>query len=172
MTVSARQTVCFGPFELDLHSGELFKNGMRIKLQGQPIQILSILLEQPGKLVSREEISQRLWPTDTFVDFEHSLNTAVKKLRSALGDEAETPRYIETLPRRGYRFIGEITSGPKPVSESVDDPAPPKPLSPSRKASRQVILIASIIGAVALVAAAVGYFRARVPTRIESIAVL
>ncbi len=174
MTVSARQTVCFGPFELDLHSGELFKNGMRIKLQGQPIQILGILLEQPGKLVSREEISQRLWPSDTFVDFEHSLNTAVKKLRSALGDEAETPRYIETLPRRGYRFIGEISPSARTEREPVEeDSAPPKPpLSPSRRASRQVMIIASIIGALALLAAAFGYFRSRTPTRIESIAVL
>ncbi len=96
----------FGPFELDVQSGELFKFGQKLKLQGQPIQILSILLEKPGALVTREELRQRLWPAETFVDFDHGLNTSIRKLRAALGDEAETPQYIETLPRRGYRFVG------------------------------------------------------------------
>ncbi len=104
----------FGPFELDVQSAELFKFGQKLKLQGQPIQILSILLDKPGALVTREELRQRLWPaeTATFVDFEHGLNTSIRKLRAALGDEAETPQYIETLPRQGYRFISPVTAAP------------------------------------------------------------
>jgi len=108
MPVGEKQTFRFGPFQLDTQCGQLRKDGVGLKLQGQPIQVLEILLEKPGQLVTREEIRQRLWTSDTFVDFDHSLNTAVKKLRQTLGDEADTPCYIETLPKRGYRFIGEI----------------------------------------------------------------
>lgn len=98
----------FGPFEVDLHTRELWKFGTRVKLVGQPFEILSILLARPGKLVTREELRNRLWPSDTFVDFNHGLNAAVNKLRDALSDSAEEPRYIETLPRRGYRFRAEV----------------------------------------------------------------
>ena len=110
MVVVAKARVRFGPFELDTRSGELFKHDLKLKLQGHPIQLLAMLLERHGELVTREEIQQKLWPTEseTFVDFEHGLNTALRKLRQALGDEAETPHYIETLPRRGYRFIAPI----------------------------------------------------------------
>ena len=110
MPIVARQRVHFGSFELDVHASELYKHGLKLKLQGHPIQILAMLLERPGELITREEIQQKLWPreSETFVDFEHGLNTAVRKLRQALGDEAETPQYIETLPRRGYRFVGEV----------------------------------------------------------------
>ena len=106
----------FGAFKVDLHSGELWSHGSKIHLQPQPFQILSILLEHPGELVTREEIRQKLWSSDTFVDFEHSLNTSIKKLREALGEEAGTPRYVETLPRRGYRFIGHV----EPVEKITD----------------------------------------------------
>ena len=98
----------FGPFQLDTQCGQLRKDGIGLKLQGQPMQILQFLLEKPGQLFPRDEIRQRLWPSDTFVDFDQSLNTAIRKLRQALGDEADTPRYIETLPKRGYRFIGDV----------------------------------------------------------------
>jgi Tol biopolymer transport system component/DNA-binding winged helix-turn-helix (wHTH) protein len=108
MPVGEKHTFRFGPFELDTQCRQLRKDGVGLKLQGQPIQVLEILLQKPGQLVTREEIRQRLWTSDTFVDFDHSLNTAVKKLRQTLGDEADTPRYIETLPKRGYRFIGEV----------------------------------------------------------------
>ena len=97
--------VRFGVFEVDLRAGELRKSGVKIKLQEQPFQILSLLLGRPGDVVTREEIQKKLWPADTFVDFEHSLNAAVKRLREALGDSADNPRFVETLPRRGYRFI-------------------------------------------------------------------
>jgi Tol biopolymer transport system component/DNA-binding winged helix-turn-helix (wHTH) protein len=98
----------FGTYEVDLRSGELRKNGLKVKLSGQPFQILSILLERPAELVTREELQGRLWPGDTFVDFDSGLNAAVNRVREALGDSAENPRFVETLPRRGYRFIGQV----------------------------------------------------------------
>jgi TolB-like protein/Tfp pilus assembly protein PilF len=104
ITPSGRR-VRFGQFEMDEQAGELRKEGIKIRLQEQPLQILQILLEHPGKVVSREELRTRVWPSDTFVDFDHGINNAIKRLREALGDTAETPRYIETLPRRGYRFL-------------------------------------------------------------------
>src|SRR5271167_291081 len=106
-------TLRFDVFTLDLRAGELYMSGHRIKLQEQPFQILAILLEQPGQAVTREQLRERLWPEDTFVDFDHSLNTAVKKLRQALNDEADKPRFIETLPKRGYRYAGPaVETGP------------------------------------------------------------
>jgi cholera toxin transcriptional activator len=100
--------VRFGVFELDLAVGELRKNGAKLRLQDQPFQVLALLLERAGDVVPREELRQKLWPADTFVDFDHSLNTAVNKLRETLGDSASSPRYIETLARRGYRFIAPV----------------------------------------------------------------
>jgi DNA-binding winged helix-turn-helix (wHTH) protein len=100
----------FGAYEADLRSGELRKHGLRIKIQEKPFQILALLLERPGEVVTREELRQRLWPADTFVDFDHGLNSAINKLRDALGDTAANPRFIETLARRGYRFIGPIAA--------------------------------------------------------------
>src|SRR5438445_11708739 len=95
-------------FELHEQAGELLKDGIRVRLQEQPLQILQILLEHPGKVVTREDLKKRIWPSDTFVDFDHGINNAIKRLREALADTAETPRYIETLPRRGHRFIAGI----------------------------------------------------------------
>ncbi len=105
------QVIRFGPFEADLHAGELRRHGLRIKLQEQPFQILAMLLERPGNVVTREELQKKLWPTDTFVDFDHGLGSAINKLRQALGDSAENPRYIETLPKRGFRFIAVVERG-------------------------------------------------------------
>ena len=98
----------FGPFLADLATQELFKRGKRLKLQQQPMQVLMALLERPHVVVTREDLRTRIWPADTFVDFEHSLNTAVKKVRQALGDNASRPHFIETLPRRGYRFLKDV----------------------------------------------------------------
>ena len=95
-------------FEVNLRQGELRKNGIRVKLTGQPFQILVILLEHPGDLVTREQLQSRLWPSDTFVDFDGGLNAAINRVREALGDSAENPRFVETLPRRGYRFIAPL----------------------------------------------------------------
>jgi TolB-like protein/DNA-binding winged helix-turn-helix (wHTH) protein/tetratricopeptide (TPR) repeat protein len=109
-TPTPSERVCFDVFEADLRSGELRKRGAKIKLHHQPFQVLTILLEHPGEVVTREELKNKLWPLDTFVDFDVGLNSAVKKLRDALGDSAEIPRYVETLPRRGYRFIGSVSN--------------------------------------------------------------
>src|SRR5215470_17325185 len=106
MDLEGRSSVVlrFGVFEVDLRSGELRKQGVRIKLQEQPFHILTALLQRPGAVVTRKELREENWPADTFVDFDNSLNTAINKLREALGDSADNPRFIETLPRRGYRF--------------------------------------------------------------------
>ena len=110
----SQETVRFGPFELDRASGELRKNGAKVRLQQQPLQILQVLLEEPGRVLTREELQQRVWRSDTFVDFDHGINNAIKRLREALGDTAEKPHYIETLPRRGYRFIGTVKAAAEP----------------------------------------------------------
>src|SRR5437016_10619039 len=101
-------TIRFGEFTADLEAQDLFRNGSKVRLQGQPFEILAVLLERPGRVVTREELRRRLWPSDTFVDFEHGLNAAVNRLREALGDSSEEPRFIETVPRRGYRFIAQV----------------------------------------------------------------
>jgi Tol biopolymer transport system component/DNA-binding winged helix-turn-helix (wHTH) protein len=126
MTESRPQRVRFGAYEVDLHTHELWKNGLRIKLVGQPFEILAVLVTRPGELVTREELRTELWPEDTFVDFNHGLNAAVNKLRDALCDSAEDPKYIETLPRRGYRFVGKIDStAPAIVEARVPPPRTP-----------------------------------------------
>src|SRR5215470_15842784 len=110
-TLRVRGVLRFGVFELDPRSGDLRRNGLKLKLTGQPFQVLAMLLERRGDVVTREEIQKRLWPADTFVDFDHSLNTAINKIREALGDSAESPRFVETVPRRGYRFIAPVDVG-------------------------------------------------------------
>jgi DNA-binding winged helix-turn-helix (wHTH) protein len=99
----------FGVFEVDVRAGEVRRQGVRIKLQEQPFHVLTVLLQRTGEVVTREELRNENWPADTFVDFDNSLNTAINKLREALGDSADNPRFIETLPRRGYRFIAPVT---------------------------------------------------------------
>jgi TolB-like protein/DNA-binding winged helix-turn-helix (wHTH) protein len=118
--------VRFGAFEANLHSGEVRKHGLKIKLQDQPFQVLVLLLERSGDMVTREELRQKLWPVEAFVDFDVGLNTAIKRLRDALGDSAETPRFVETLPRRGYRFIAptEEVSGSFVCRKAAENPAP------------------------------------------------
>jgi TolB-like protein/DNA-binding winged helix-turn-helix (wHTH) protein/Tfp pilus assembly protein PilF len=118
----------FGVFEADFVAGELRKNGLKVKLHAQPLAVLKVLLQRPGEIVTREELQQQLWGRNTFVDFEHGLNKTINKLREALSDNADTPRYIETLPRRGYRFIAPLTA-PKPAES---DAPPPQPESNSR----------------------------------------
>jgi TolB-like protein/DNA-binding winged helix-turn-helix (wHTH) protein/Tfp pilus assembly protein PilF len=112
------QRVRFGVFEVDFHAGEIRKSGLKIKLHAQPLEVLKLLLERPGEVVTREELQQKLWGDNTFVDFDHGLNKTINKLREALSDNAGTPRYIETLPRRGYRFIAPVTT-PTPASGLV-----------------------------------------------------
>jgi TolB-like protein len=112
--------LCFGAFELDLRTRELRRKGVKIRVQEQPLQLLAMLLEHPGELLTREELRRKLWPTDTFVDFDHGLNTAVNRLRTALGDSAENPRFIETLPRQGYRFVGQVSAPGRPRLSPVE----------------------------------------------------
>ena len=112
------QVLRFGVFQVDIRAGELHKNGVKLKLQEQPFQVLCLLLEHPGELVSREELRSRLWPADTFVDFDHGLNAAVKRLRDALGDDPYSPRVVETVPRRGYRFIDQSVASTLEVSKT------------------------------------------------------
>jgi Tol biopolymer transport system component/DNA-binding winged helix-turn-helix (wHTH) protein len=133
----------FGVFELDLATGELRKAGTRIKLQDQPLRVLTALLECPGKLITREELHRRLWPSDTFLDFEHGLSVAVNKLRQALADDPDNPRFIETIPRRGYRFIA-------PVTGNGTAKEPMKPFRSSRARYAAVILFAVVIASTGL----------------------
>ena len=150
--------VRFGPYELDVRSAELRKNDLRIGLQEQPFQILVALLERPGEVVLREEIRQKLWPNGTVVEFDHSINAAVKRLRDALRDTADEPRYIETVARRGYRFIGRIENEPSVQAESpvVGETREVGPPAGWPRSSRILILVA--FAAIALVALGAWYF--------------
>jgi Tol biopolymer transport system component/DNA-binding winged helix-turn-helix (wHTH) protein len=142
------QIVRFGVFEADLHTGELRKNGVKVPLQGQPFQVCAILLSRSGELVSREELRQQVWPEDTFVDFDHALNTAITKIRLALGDQADNPRFVETLPRRGYRFIAPVE---KPSSSTlVPAQAPIQRLTPKRRWIGGVALLLALLSVVGI----------------------
>ena len=150
----------FGAFDVDLRSGELHKHGIRLKLQDQPFQVLALLLEHPGDVVTREELRQKLWPADTFVDFDTGLNSAIKKLRDVLGDSAEEPRYIETLPRRGYRFIAPVENGALPASPVVEvhlGPILPPRLAPKLWNKRRLVVTAGV--AAFLIVAAIASWR-------------
>src|SRR5271167_9757 len=144
----------FGAFEVDLHSGEVYKHGIRLKLQDQPFRVLALLLERPGDMVTREELHQRLWPADTFADFDTGLNSAIKKLRDVLGDSAEEPRYIETLPRRGYRFIAQVENGDLSASAALHEKPAVLPLRPTPKIwNKRRFLVAAGVAAFLIVAA-------------------
>src|ERR1700757_1984608 len=120
----------FATFAVDLQTRELHKNGLKLRLHGQPFEVLAMLLEKPSEVVGREQLRERLWPTDTFVDFDHGVNTAINRLREALGDSADNPRFIETLPRRGDRFIAPVepsagvAHAAAPVSAAVPETPP------------------------------------------------
>jgi cholera toxin transcriptional activator len=141
----------FSVFEADVRTGELRKHGIRLRLPDQPFTVLVALLERPGELITREELVKRLWPQGTFVDYDHGLNTAVNRLREVIGDSAETPKFIETLPRRGYRFIGNVEpidmtaasvvdpSEKTPESTPIEDTASPKPTDRLPVASRKIV---------------------------------
>jgi len=163
--------VRFGVFELDLHSGELRKQGHKIRLEGQPVQVLICLLENPGELITREELNQRLW-SDTSVNFEHGLNAAVKRLRRALNDSADNPRFVETLPRRGYRFIAPVQLGDAVVPELPIDTPPEEP--PIVRNTRRWLIPAALLLVVSVVALFLVMRRptSRPPATIRSLAVL
>ena len=149
MSSNGTRMIQFGVFEVDQRSGELRRNGVKVRLQEQPFQILALLLERPGEVVTREELQSRLWPADTFVDFDHSLNAAVRRLRDALGDSAENPRFVETVARRGYRFLAPV-QGLRPA---VDAETSVPPHHPARR-----WWIAAAAAALVLVGLSVGLF--------------
>src|ERR1700730_12800138 len=120
---NSRRHFRFGLFEANLDTTELFRRGLKVHIENQPFQSLTILLEHAGEMATREELQKRLWPSDTFVEFDKGLNTAVKKLRYALGDSADNPTFIETIPRRGYRFIAPVTNGDvRSATKAADAP--------------------------------------------------
>jgi TolB-like protein/DNA-binding winged helix-turn-helix (wHTH) protein/Tfp pilus assembly protein PilF len=143
----------FDNFELDVRAGQLRKHGVRLRLQGQPLQVLAALLKRPGDVVTREELRAQIWTTDTFVDFDHSLHNAIARLREALGDSAERPRYIETLPRRGYRFIAPVDAGNVPAPSGAADSAPLAALSghPRLTKSHALLLTAFAVLVISIV---------------------
>ena len=163
MNDSLEPIVRFGRFELDPRTGELRRSGVRINLPEQPFQVLATLLDRAGELVTREELRQRLWQADTFVDFEHGLNAAVRRLREALGDSAEAPRFIETLPRRGYRFIAQVTrpaaSEPELPPAMIASPIVPAPGDPptARPAAGPRVVVAWTAAVAAAVVLTSGY---------------
>src|ERR1700758_1776084 len=130
----------FGIFELDLQSGELRRNGSKLKIQEQSVQVLALLLAHPGEPVTRDELRNKLWPADTFVDFDHSINAAIKRLREVLSDEAENPRFIETLPRRGYRFIAPVSPNNQEIGTDVAE----------RKTGRRRVFTFGLVAVVAM----------------------
>ena len=154
----------FGDFELDARSGELRNNGSRVVIAEQPLQVLLALIERPGILVTRDELRQRLWPGDTFVDFEHGLNAAVKRLRDVLGDSADRPRYIETVPRRGYRLIAVVQNGASVQAEPLRDspPQPPLPVPSPPSKARWPAVVAGVLALVAILVVVRAWQRASV----------
>lgn len=161
----------FGPFDVNLRSGELRRKGIRLRLQDQPFTVLVAMLERPGEVVNREELRLRLWPSDTFVDFENSLNSAVNRLRDVLGDTAGNPQYVETLPRRGYRFIAPVEQvlepeavapAPPAVSPSINTKSEPSVVAPRPRATRRWAWAAAALILLATVSAAFVWNRGRV----------
>ena len=174
----------FGAFEINLQAGELRKRGMRLRLAGQPFQVLAVLVERAGEVVTREELRSKLWPADTFVDFDHGLNNAVARIREVLDDSSDTPRYVETVPRRGYRFIAPLNDvGPSAPELPF---APAEKVTPAQASSPSVLPVTRklafsrlwlVLGAVAVLAAGLVLYRGRRTTgtrqpAVKSLAVL
>ena len=176
-STQAARILRFDNFELDVRAGELRKHGLRLRLQGQPLQVLAALLKRAGDVVTREELRAQIWTTDTFVDFDHSLHNAIARLREALGDSAESPRYIETLPRRGYRFIAPVNAGDLPTPSGAADSAPPADLPGHLRLTKSHALLLTTVFAALVISIAVwlartgGALTSAAP-RLNSIAVL
>src|SRR6516225_2235147 len=153
----------FGMFEIDLHSAELRRNGLKVRLQEQPFQVLAMMLERPGELVTREELRSRLWSADTFVDFDHSLNAAIKRLRDALGESAEAPVFIETLARRGYRFIAPVDGCSGPSTVGIAAALERNKSHPRRRVRAWMLAIASLVTAAAAILIFVSREEVRAP---------
>jgi DNA-binding winged helix-turn-helix (wHTH) protein len=162
----AEDVIRFGLFELDLKAGQLSRNGTKLRLPQQPLQLLAVLLERPGEILTRDELRQRLWSSDVFVDFDHGLNKSIQKLRDALGDSATSPRYIETIPRVGYRFIAPVRNGARPLEPEVvmkiggPAPAPAAPAVAGKQRGRWRVLATGVFAGLAIVGVVV-YLAAR-----------
>src|SRR6185312_2850953 len=152
LPIPVSQLVRFDRFELDLRAGELRKGGLRIRLQEQPLLVLQALLEKPGELVTCEELQNKIWPADTFVDFDHGLHAAVNRLRTALSDTAERPRYVETVSRRGYRFIGKVENSDELIRVPPRLIHPPTPKPNLRLWNSWTGMFGGFLGAVAIAA--------------------
>src|SRR6201993_2566613 len=148
-TTAVNHTLRFDNYELDTRAGQLRKGGVKLRLRGQPLQVLAILVEHAGEVVTREELQRQIWKADTFVDFDHSLHNAIARIREVLGDSAENPRYIETLPRRGYRYIGPIEDAQAPPASVENAEGAGKVVSltaPEKRKSRLATVVrASIV---------------------------
>src|SRR5215469_11583264 len=159
MPENATRVVSFADFQLDVRAGELRRNGVQVKLQNQPFQVLAMLLEHPGEIVTRDELRALLWPAETFVDFDHGLNSAVRRLREALCDSAERPIFVETVGRRGYRFVfpvekthsnnrngnGAVLPVPSDVATLEAQPMPPAGMTPSGRWLRWIVAIGLVV---------------------------
>jgi cholera toxin transcriptional activator len=148
-SVTSRRFCRFGEFEMDLDRGLLTRKGVRVKLQDQPFRILAMLLERSGGIVTREELQKELWPDGTYVDFEGSLNAALKRLRAALGEHRDQPTFLETVPKRGYRFIASVTwEAPNTVFSGGTSVSPGQisPKRPSRSRLRIVVILCAVVG--------------------------
>src|ERR1700723_912193 len=167
-------TLRFDGYELDVRAGELRKHGVRLRLRGQPLQVLEILLERPGEVVTREEIQTRIWTGNAFGDFDHNLHNAVARIREVLGDSPENPRYIETLPRRGYRYVGPMQDFQKPqlVAETGDPTPQPVSLIGPPKRKRSLVLVLCALLALGVAAISMWLHAKAGVTPIRSIAVL
>jgi TolB-like protein/DNA-binding winged helix-turn-helix (wHTH) protein/Tfp pilus assembly protein PilF len=183
LTSPRRSPVRFGVFEADLDLGELRKHGMRLKLPQQAFRVLQLLLERPSEVISRDELRLSLWPADTFVEFDHGLNNAVNRLREVLGDDAQNPRFIETLPRRGYRFIAPVTlpapvesAAPAPITVTPTTAPPPAPQPPvvSLRFTALAVVLVTVIASVLLIGLPprLGTNATADPSRVEALAVL
>lgn len=160
---NGNQTIRFGEFEADLHSGEIRKSGSRIKLQDQPFRVLQILMEHPGALVTREELQSRIWPEESFGDFDHAVNVAVGKLRAALGDSAEKPSFIETVPRRGYRFVARLDEAPVDTHPDLPATNGDRPGKATPVVNRTLLVLLAVVVAACLVGS--GFFLGHRTTR-------
>ena len=148
---SSPRIIRFSSFELNLQTGELRQQGQKLKLQEQPFQVLAALLERPGEVVTREELRSKLWPVDTFVDFDHSLNAAIKRLRDALGESADAPIFIETLARRGYRFIAPVDGSLSPNTVGIAPALEPSKSHPRHRVRPWMFAMASLVIAAAAI---------------------
>src|SRR5580704_9821279 len=181
--------VRFGTYEVSLQSGEVRKSGLRIRVQQQPLKLLEVLLEHPGEVVTREELRSRVWPNESFGDFDQALNIAIGKLRSALGDSAENPRFIETLPKRGYRFIADVSvldadARPKRSESASGDLPAAEPghtlqvagvaVAPKRRQwpTRGVVVGLALVLSLSILSVWLFHSRGRAPAGIRSLAVL